>query len=202
MTYPFAGLGGVSVGKQVSGQRVYDINVDGVAHYGLYSDWIEDLRRLAGDQIVADMSCGADAYLQMWETAVGITPTGCRAPGLIDGLPNGLTVEEVLRQAGQPQRRQASTFAYCLTGGGTRVIRFNADGRLAARAGAAAAPTGPLPATGSSPRAGLALAAAALLLAVTRRTLIPTAAAGRSPVAHGRRPASRLRQQTTEARPQ
>ena len=35
--------GKVTVGQQRSGQRVYDINVDGVAHYGLYPDWVEDL---------------------------------------------------------------------------------------------------------------------------------------------------------------
>ena len=48
VTYPFTGLGGVTVDKQVSGERVYDINQDGVAHYGLYPDWIQDLRKVAG----------------------------------------------------------------------------------------------------------------------------------------------------------
>ena len=43
VTYPFTGLGGVTVEQQHSGQRVYDINKDGVAHYGLYPDWIQDL---------------------------------------------------------------------------------------------------------------------------------------------------------------
>ena len=71
VTYPFEGLGGVTVKKQVSGERVYDINVDGVAHYGLYPDWLEDLRKLGGDDIVTDMSRGAEAYLQMWERASG-----------------------------------------------------------------------------------------------------------------------------------
>ena len=44
VTYPFTGLGGVTVSQQHSGQRVYDINKDGVAHYGLYPDWLQDLR--------------------------------------------------------------------------------------------------------------------------------------------------------------
>ena len=48
VTYPFTGLGGVTIDQQVSGQRTYDINVDGVAHYGLYPDWIEDLRKQGG----------------------------------------------------------------------------------------------------------------------------------------------------------
>ena len=43
VTYPFKGLGGVTVRKQTAGQRTWDINVDGVAQYGLYPDWVEDL---------------------------------------------------------------------------------------------------------------------------------------------------------------
>ena len=85
VTYPFKGLGGVTVGKQHAGERVYDINVDGVAQYGLYPDWIEDLRQIAGADgaaIVEDMGRGAEAYLQTWERAEGIAPDSCRNPGL------------------------------------------------------------------------------------------------------------------------
>ena len=81
VTYPFRGLGGVTVGRQVSGRRVYDVNVDGVAHYGLYPDWVEDLRRLAGGAIVEDLARGSEAYLQMWERALGVEGNGC-ADGL------------------------------------------------------------------------------------------------------------------------
>ena len=48
VTYPFTGLNGITVDRQHAGKRVYDINVDGVAQYGLYPDWIEDLRQVAG----------------------------------------------------------------------------------------------------------------------------------------------------------
>ncbi len=34
---------------------------------GLYPDWVEDLRVVAGPQIVEDLASGAEAYLQMWE---------------------------------------------------------------------------------------------------------------------------------------
>lgn len=65
--YPFKSFdGGSTIDKQRSGTRVYDVNVDGVDHYGLYPDWIEDLRKVAGNQIVDDMANGAEAYLQMW----------------------------------------------------------------------------------------------------------------------------------------
>src|SRR3712207_2310073 len=74
VTYPFKSSldPGITVDKQHSGERVYDINADGVAHYGLYPDWIEDLRHIAGDEIVEDMARGAEAYLQTWERAVGV----------------------------------------------------------------------------------------------------------------------------------
>ena len=68
--YPFRSFdGGSVIDRQRSGTRVYDINTDGVDHYGLYPDWIEDLRLVAGRQIVDDMANGAEAYLQMWERA-------------------------------------------------------------------------------------------------------------------------------------
>ena len=170
--YPFTGLGGVSIAKQVSGQRVYDINVDGVAQYGLYPDWIEDLRQLAGQQIVDDMQCGADAYLQMWERAGGIPGERCRPAAEFDALPPRVTVPDVLRRVGQPHRRQGSTFTYCVSGGGTRVLAFDANGRLAGAPSLAV--TTPLPATGHRslpwPLVG-ATALAALLLRRRARSL-------------------------------
>lgn len=139
VTYPFEGLGGVKVKKQVSGERVYDINVDGVAHYGLYPDWLEDLRKLGGEDIVTDMSRGAEAYLQMWERAQGVTNDACREPALAKrakafrGLPDGLSVTQVLKRMGQPHQRLDRTFTYCAAQGGalTRVkLRFDGKGRL------------------------------------------------------------------------
>lgn len=68
--YPFTSFdGAVTLERQVSGTRTYDINVDGVDHYGLYPDWVEDLRVIAGDQIVRDLANGAEVYLQMWARA-------------------------------------------------------------------------------------------------------------------------------------
>jgi microsomal dipeptidase-like Zn-dependent dipeptidase len=68
--YPFRSFdGGSVIDHQHSGTRVYDINADGVDHYGLYPDWVEDLRKVAGSQIVDDLANGAEAYLQMWARA-------------------------------------------------------------------------------------------------------------------------------------
>jgi hypothetical protein len=72
--YPFATFdGGSTVDRQRTGQRVYDVNADGLAHYGLLPDWLEDLRIVAGADgpaIVADMSRGAETYLRVWSRAL------------------------------------------------------------------------------------------------------------------------------------
>lgn len=70
VSYPFNSYdGSVSFGKETTGQRTWDYNVDGVAHYGLVPDWIEDIRSIAGDEFIQDMAQGAEAYLRTWEAA-------------------------------------------------------------------------------------------------------------------------------------
>jgi hypothetical protein len=136
VTYPFTGFGGVTVDKQRSGEHVYDINVDGVAHYGLYPDWIEDLRIQAGDAIIADMLRGPEAYLQMWERTVGIGPDACRddVPDLsasaVGALASGMSPEQVLHAIGQPSSREGTTFGFCVTGDQTATVTFTPDGHL------------------------------------------------------------------------
>lgn len=140
VTYPFTGLGGVTIDRQVSGQRTYDINVDGVSHYGLYPDWIEDLRKQGGQAIADDMARGAEAYLEMWERAVGVANDACRDPevikdeSVITGIPLGTSVQGVLFKAGQPHTRLASRFTYCTRNGGgstvTRTVTFGSTGKV------------------------------------------------------------------------
>ena len=140
VTYPFTGWGGVTVHKQVSGKRVYDINVDGVAHYGLYPDWLRDLQNLAGQDITTDMQRGAEAYLEMWERAEGVSNDACRQPSvakrmsLVRGLKIGSTVKQVLFAAGQPHARLGDTFTYCARAKdgslGKVRLRFTPAGRL------------------------------------------------------------------------
>jgi hypothetical protein len=73
VSYPFQSFDGTAtIDKQVSGDRTFDINTDGVAHYGLYPDWFEDVRILGGPEIEHDLLQGPEAYLQMWERASGI----------------------------------------------------------------------------------------------------------------------------------
>ncbi len=144
--YPIDGWFGVKVDPQVSGEREYDLNADGVSHYGLYPDWFEDLEVIAesqqgdGEDITADMQRGAEAYLQMWERALGVSNDACRQPevakstAVFDALEPGSTVRQVLLSAGQPHSRLGATFTYCAEtpeGEPTEVtLQFTRAGRL------------------------------------------------------------------------
>jgi hypothetical protein len=147
VTYPYTGWGGVKVKQQRSGERVYDLNADGVAHYGLYPDWFKDLELIAekgeagaGQDITTDMQRGAEAYLQMWERALGVTNDACREPAtaksrsLFEGLDRGMTVKQVVLKAGQPHQRLGRTLTYCAKkpGGGLSRLKleFSRGGRL------------------------------------------------------------------------
>jgi hypothetical protein len=136
VTYPFTGFGGVTIDQQHSGTRTYDINADGVAHYGLYPDWIEDLRRQAGDEIIEDMVRGPEAYLQMWERAIGVAPDACRtdvddlSDERLSALETGMSPEQVLSALGQPSSRTGASFSYCMTDRRTATLTFTPDGSL------------------------------------------------------------------------
>jgi hypothetical protein len=132
VSYPFRSFdGSVELDRQRSGERVFDVNTDGVAHYGLYPDWIQDLRMLAGDAIVRDMGRGAEAYLQMWERATGVPGPDCRSTharftgGGLGELRLGDRPQDVLERAGQPERR-TRVWRWCVDG------RKNRDARVAA----------------------------------------------------------------------
>ena len=128
--YPFTGIdGAVSFDRQMSGTeeegRTYDINTDGVDHYGLYPDWLEDLRQIKGDAIVEDMNRGAEAYLQMWERTYGIREVDCSQWGdegfHLKGLGTELRLNKkpklALRKAGQPVER-SRIWRWCAGNGG------------------------------------------------------------------------------------
>jgi hypothetical protein len=121
ITYPFKSFdGGVTIDKQRSGERVFDINEDGTAHYGLFPDWIEGLRQYGGDAIVNDLANGAEAYLQMWERAEGVPGPRCRSRSSdmrrsgVRRVEPGLSANKLLRQAGQPQQRDGRVWRWCL----------------------------------------------------------------------------------------
>ena len=138
ISYPFNSYDGhVSFGREQWGQRVFDLNKDGVANYGLFPDWIQELQTLAGRAIVGDMFHGAEAYLEMWERAYGVPPTAClpsrgtvTATG-IGRLRLGATTEAALYAAGQPLARPGRSYRYCVGGRGTMTAVFSArTGRI------------------------------------------------------------------------
>ena len=126
VTYPFKSLdGAVTVERQRTGQRVFDYANEGVAHYGLYADWTDEVRKLGGPQIVDDLLNGPEAYLQMWERSVGVPSTTCLSRrarlrrGGLGPIRLGMTTRPLLQSAGQPLRRTRA-WTYCVKDSGDR----------------------------------------------------------------------------------
>ncbi|WP_235738540.1 hypothetical protein [Nocardioides alcanivorans] len=141
VTYPFKGLGGVTVKRQRSGQRVYDINVDGVSHYGLYPDWIQDLAKVSGSTAIsADLGRGAEAYLQTWERAYGLDADSCRNPDLRKSMKKvkrqvkkGMSTRQVMATVGQPYQRLGRDYVLCAWKGSKKVkakVTFSKAGKV------------------------------------------------------------------------
>jgi hypothetical protein len=49
------------------GNRRFDINAEGLTHYGMIADWIEEVRLEGGQEALRDLYNSAELYLQMWE---------------------------------------------------------------------------------------------------------------------------------------
>jgi hypothetical protein len=137
--YPFTGFGGVTIDKLKAGERTWDINTEGVAHYGLYADWVEDVAVQAGADAPAfrrDLANGVEAYLQMWERALGVGGDSCRkdvadvSKADLRLVRPGMTPEQVLAKLGQPHSRVGGTFSYC-AGSKSVTVRFTKSGRVA-----------------------------------------------------------------------
>jgi hypothetical protein len=69
--------GAPALGRSTTGNRTWDYNFDGVAHYGMFVDFLRDVRMwnplppaMNGRQIVDDqMMYGADYFYRMWQKA-------------------------------------------------------------------------------------------------------------------------------------
>jgi hypothetical protein len=68
LEYPFRSYrGGVVFGRQVTGERTFDLNSDGVAHYGLFADLLADVQRQpGGPRALGLLFRSAEAYLRTW----------------------------------------------------------------------------------------------------------------------------------------
>src|SRR3954451_8347243 len=122
ISYPFKSYDGrVTFQRQKTGERTFDYTKDGVANYGLYADWFNDLQRLGGKQMAADLWKGAESYLEMWERANGVRSPGCaRSDGEVKAhgfnrLRLGDGWVKLLQRAGQPQTR-GRAWSWCVAG--------------------------------------------------------------------------------------
>ncbi|MDC3123260.1 ricin-type beta-trefoil lectin domain protein [Gammaproteobacteria bacterium] len=69
LQYPSVSELGLKFHRQQTGNRVFDLNVDGMAHYGLMADNLEDIRQRGDSGTYEAIMNSAEAYLQMWERA-------------------------------------------------------------------------------------------------------------------------------------
>jgi microsomal dipeptidase-like Zn-dependent dipeptidase len=119
--YPFKSFDGkVTLTRERTGDRTFDYNKDGVAHYGLYADWFQDLRQRGGRKLSRDLWNGAEAYLEMWERATGVRSSRCHIRRAVTA--RGLwkirlrrNWETLLRAYGQPQQRNQA-WSWCVRG--------------------------------------------------------------------------------------
>jgi microsomal dipeptidase-like Zn-dependent dipeptidase len=71
LAYPFRSFDGkVRFDRQTTGERTFDLNTDGVAHYGLFADLLADVARTrAGRAADGVLFRSAEAYLRTWRLA-------------------------------------------------------------------------------------------------------------------------------------
>jgi hypothetical protein len=126
ITYPFKSYDGkVTFERQKTGTRTFDFPKEGVAQYGLYADWLADLKRVGGKQMADDMMAGAEAYLEMWERTSGVKASGCFrddaeiGPAGRGQIHLGDRWITLLKRAGQPQQRNRA-WSWCVVGKGNR----------------------------------------------------------------------------------
>lgn len=84
VTYPFTNEdGSIVFEKQKTGDRVFDINEDGMAHIGMLPDFIEDLRVQGYSEDEIDVLYGgAEEYLRHWERCIAASKSVTSTPGL------------------------------------------------------------------------------------------------------------------------
>jgi microsomal dipeptidase-like Zn-dependent dipeptidase len=72
LRYPFTAYNGVRFGREVVGQRSFDVNKDGVAQYGLMPDLLAEIERQPGGKAATSLIYrGAEAYVEAWQRAAG-----------------------------------------------------------------------------------------------------------------------------------
>lgn len=70
LSYPFKGVLGGAFNKQSTGDRTFDFNTQGLAHYGLLADFFADVRNnfLTAEEFEPLLN-SAESYIRMWTRA-------------------------------------------------------------------------------------------------------------------------------------
>jgi microsomal dipeptidase-like Zn-dependent dipeptidase len=83
LKYPFTLPGFGTFDKQVTGQKTFDYNTDGMAHVGLLPDFVADLKAIGLPPEHMEMIFrSAEAYIRVWEKSLGEDPPP-GAPGCV-----------------------------------------------------------------------------------------------------------------------
>ena len=70
LSYPFRSFDGrVLFQREQTGTRTFDLNRDGVAHYGLFADLLGDMQQHGDAAELRTLFRSAEAYLRMWRLA-------------------------------------------------------------------------------------------------------------------------------------
>ena len=135
---PFTGFGGVTVQQQQSGTRSPTTSTSTASRTTVSTrTGSRTFDARPATRSSRTWQRGPEAYLQMWERAIGIAPDSCRsdvadlASTAEKKLKKNMTYEDVLRTLGQPSSRSATAFTYCVAGGRTLRVEFKQDGRVA-----------------------------------------------------------------------
>jgi hypothetical protein len=61
----------IPLSRSTAGRRDFDINIDGFAHYGMFPDFIQDLKNVGlRDQDLAPLFRSAEDFIQVWEKSI------------------------------------------------------------------------------------------------------------------------------------
>jgi hypothetical protein len=71
VSYPFTAITtGIELDRSVVGNKIFDINEDGLAHIGMFPDFIADLQKIGlSNYDLAPLLNSVEGYIQLWEKA-------------------------------------------------------------------------------------------------------------------------------------
>ena len=97
LAYPFVTKHFGTFDKQVTGQKTFDFNVDGLAHVGLLPDMVNDMANVGlNGNYMSALFNSAEEYVRVWERAKAISE-GSTIPGPPEDL-NCSTIQDDFKQ--------------------------------------------------------------------------------------------------------